>query len=382
MKILLLSWGIPTKKKPQYGCFAMDQAIALKKAGHEVGILSINGLVGKEWKRPGFHHWKQNGVDCFELFGLPIGIVEVFISNTLGTLMTKWGAKKIFNRVVNIFGFPDIVHAHFLQMMIAGAGIKEKYPITLVGTEHWSKLGKREISPELKRYGNYAYPAVDKLICVSKKLAENVKHNFDKNSVVIHNLFNTDLLKPAINETNNEHFVISCVGSLIPRKGFDILIKAFAKSKMTKENVIINIYGRGEAKAELEALIKEKGLLNKVNLCGQKSKSELYEALRHSDLFVLSSRLENFSVAMIEATGNGLPAVATLCGGIEEYPVSGVIKIPVEDVDAMKNAIEIAYDRRNEVDRIAIQKETIEKFSPEAIIAQIEKVYEEALKEK
>ena len=47
MRILLLSRGIPTKKNPQYGCFAMDQAIALKKMGHDVGILSINTLIVK-----------------------------------------------------------------------------------------------------------------------------------------------------------------------------------------------------------------------------------------------------------------------------------------------------------------------------------------------
>ena len=227
-----------------------------------------------------------------------------------------------------------------------------------------------------------AYPSVDKLICVSKNLGESVKRHFGKDYIVIHNLFNIELLKPVIKRTNNIEFTISAVGSLIPRKGFDILIKAIAASSLRSKPVKVNIYGRGPSHEDLQQLIQSSGLSDKINLCGQKSKAELYEELRKSDLFVLSSRLENFSVAMIEATGNGLPAIATLCGGIEEYPVPGVDKIKTDDIEEMKNALEKAYLNKDNIDREQIQKETIKYFSPKAIIAQVEKVYEDALKEK
>ena len=360
----------------------MDQAIALKKAGHEVGILSFNGKIGKEWKRPGLRQWTQNGIECFEAFGMPVAITARVINPIAAAKMTQKWARRVFPKVVKRFGFPDIVHAHFLNTMIQGAAIKKAYPITLVGTEHWSKLAEPVLSKELKYLGDYSYPEVDKLISVSQNLADCIKRGFGKDSVVIHNLFNTSLLKPAIKKTGNEQYTISAVGSLIERKGFDVLIKAFAKSKLSNKGAVVNIYGSGPARKDLEDLIEANGLKGKVCLCGQKSKEDLYEALRHSDLFVLSSRLENFSVAVIEATGNGLPAVATLCGGIEEYPVDSVIKIPTDDVDAMKEALEKAYREQESVDREAIQRQTIENFSPEAIISQVEKVYEEVLKEK
>lgn len=382
MKILLLSYGIPSKQNPQFGCFAMDQAKALKAAGHEVAILSMNNLIGKQWKKPGVSHWQQDGIECFEVFGLPNAILIKAGAEPIANRLIKWGSKKGFKKVIKEFGFPDIVHAHFLFSMVMGAAIKEKYPITLVGTEHWSKLAEPQLSPRIIRDGKYAYPKVDQLISVSKNLAECVKRNFGKESIVIHNLFNTEILRPALPKTNNSQYTISAVGSLIHRKGFDVLIKAFAESKLSDANVVINIYGKGEAREELEKLIAELHLEGKVNLFGQKTKAELYDALHHSDLFVLSSRLENFSVAIIEATGNGLPAVATLCGGIEEYPIRDVIKIPTDNVPAMKEALEKAYDNRKNIDRLAIQKETIENFSPEAIVKQIEKVYDKLLSEK
>ena len=287
----------------------------------------------------------------------------------------KWGGKYAFEKVIKKFGFPDIVHAHFLPLMVAGTAIKEKYPIVLVGTEHWSKLAEQPLSKYVIDQGKYAYPMVDSLICVSKGLADSVKRNFGKDSVVIHNLFNTSLLEPALSETHNDSYTIAAVGSLIERKGFDLLIKAIAESELSKENIKVNIYGRGPMEGKLREMIQHYHLDNKIFLCGQKPKEELYKELRHSDLFVLSSRLENFSVAMIEATGNGLPAVATLCGGIEEYPIENVIKIPTDDVNAMKLAIEDSYKERNTVDRKVIQQQTIDNFSPEVIIRKVEEAY-------
>lgn len=380
MKILLLSWGIPSKKNPQYGCFPMDQAVALKQAGHDVGILSINSLIGKEWKRPGMHHWNQNGVECFELFGLPIGIAEIFLKKSWATELLKWGAQYAFGKVVKKFGFPDIVHAHYLQLMTAGTAIKEKYPIILVGTEHWSKLAMPSLPKYVIDQGRYAYPMVDSLICVSKGLADSVKRNFGKESVVIHNLFNTDILKPALKETGNKHYTIVAVGSLIERKGFDILIKAIVNSSLAKKNIEVNIYGKGPLREELQKIIDQEGLQNKVFLRGQKNRDEIYEALRYADLFILSSRQETFSVAIIEATGNGTPAVATECGIVNEFDFKDVIKIPTDDIEAMKIGIEKAYNERHNADRISLQQQTIENFSPKAIVNQLEKIYKKVLK--
>ena len=382
MNILLLSFGIPSKKNPQAGCFAMDQAIALRARGHKVGILSLNGKIGKEWKKPGVRSWRQDGIECFEAFGMPVAITSRLLGPKIAAKLTQKWAKSVFPKVVKKFGFPDIVHAHFLNTMLQGAAIKRAYPITLIGTEHWSKLAEPKLGADIKYYGNYSYPEVDRLICVSNNLKECVRGHFGKDSVVIHNLFNTSLLRLALKKTNNKNYTIAAVGSLIERKGFDILIKAIADSDLSDKNIRVNIFGKGPEENVLHEMIQSYGLEDKIILCGQKSKAELYEELRNSDLFVLSSRLENFSVAMIEATGNGLPAVATLCGGIEEYPIQSVIKIPTDDVAAMKKAIETSYKERSTIDRSAIQQQTIDNFSPEAIIKQVEEVYKDVLKEK
>ncbi len=108
-------------------------------------------------------------------------------------------------------------------------------------------------------------------------------------------------------------------------------------------------------------------------------KTDIFNELHTADLYVLSSRRENFSVAIIEATANGLPTIATLCGGTDEYPVSECTKIPVDDVQALKEALEYKYDTRESVDRKKIQEETLHYFSPSAIVSQLEDVYNSVL---
>lgn len=374
MKVLIISKGIPNKINPQFGCFAMDQAKALKASGHDVAIMFLNGFMGKIWKKPGFYHWSQDGIQCFESYGLPTEILKRISVKSGLWIEGKW-ARRTFDRIISIFGFPDIVHAHFLETMTQAASIKKTFPIKLVGTEHWSKLAVDNLDKRVLEYGKYAYPKVDKLICVSENLRKYVLRHFGKDSCVIHNLIDTSQLKPACKHTSNPKFTIAGVGSLIPRKGFDILIDAISRTVIDKDKIAVNIYGDGPAYSELQNKIIEKGLQNTIHLCGRKCKSEIYEALHNTDLFVLSSLLENFSVAVIEATGNGVPAVATLCGGVEEYPVKEVIKIPINDAVAMAKAIETAYHQKDTVNRESIQTQTLKYFSPQEIIRQVEIVY-------
>lgn len=114
MKILIASRGIPSKKDPQFGSFAMDQAKALRAAGHDVAIMSVDGLIGKHFKRPGISSWVQDDIKCFEIFGMPLAIVKDYVSKSLGIDLERWTTRKLYDAVLKKFGKPDIVHSHFL----------------------------------------------------------------------------------------------------------------------------------------------------------------------------------------------------------------------------------------------------------------------------
>lgn len=375
MKILIIARGIPNKHDPQEGCFEWDQAKALAAKGNDVTVMAIDGRVRKFWRTPGIQKINKDNITAYKLFYFPTAIIRRLISLKSGYNIEAFFAKRLYRHITKEQGDFDIIHSHYLTCSYQGVKIKQRFGCKLVATEHWSALKATELPFEIKFLGENTYKYLDRLISVSDHLGKSIKEHFNVDYSVVHNLIDTSLLQPALDKTNNSAFTIVAVGSLLKVKGFDILIKAFAKSKARHSNAILKIIGSGNEYNNLKQTIESLELKNKVFLCGQKPKPEVYNELRNADLFILSSRSENFSVALIEATANGSPAIGTLCGGVQEYPVSNVTKVPVEDIDALASAIDKSIDNQNTVDRRQLQLETLSLFSPEAIASQLEKIY-------
>lgn len=379
MKILIIARGIPNSHDPQEGCFEWDQAKALAERGHTVVVMAVDSRVRKYWRKIGINAIKKNGITGYKIFYFPTSIIRRIFSLKTGYKIEALLAKKLYRYIIARHGEFDIIHSHYLNCTYYGVHIKNIYNCNLIATEHWSKVKMHPMSKEIQFLGTFSYKIVDRLIVVSEMLKDTIYQNFGINSTVIHNLIDVTNLKPALKQTHNNDYTVLAVGSLNRIKGYDILIKSFAKSDLKSKNSIVKIIGKGAELKNLKAIAKENNVSDNIIFCGQKSKEEVYQELRNADLFVLSSRSENFSVALIEATANGVPAIATLCGGVKEYPIKDVTKIPVENIDAMSKALNKCFDNRNNVNRDTIQRDTLKYFSPDAIVRQLESVYNEVL---
>jgi glycosyltransferase involved in cell wall biosynthesis len=154
------------------------------------------------------------------------------------------------------------------------------------------------------------------------------------------------------------HAIIA-MGRLEPEKGFDLLIRAFGRLAEEFPDWGLAVLGEGTRLGELESLVAELGLTERVRLPGVLDNP--FPTLKQADLFVLSSRSEGFGNVLVEAMACGLPVVATECWsrapGIVRHGVDGVL-VPAEDVDALAGAIRdlIADDhRRRQLGREAAQ---------------------------
>ena len=107
--------------------------------------------------------------------------------------------------------------------------------------------------------------------------------------------------------------LVAAVGGLSRVKGFDVLIRALAAADVNSHLVIC---GEGGERDRLSALARVEGVADRVHLAGQRA--DVSGILGAADAFVLSSRREGFSVALLEAMRAGLPIIATDVGGARD----------------------------------------------------------------
>lgn len=101
---------------------------------------------------------------------------------------------------------------------------------------------------------------------------------------------------------------------LHPKKGLDMLMRAWARLPMAmRQDWCIEIAGPDELghRTEIEGLVQSLGLSREVRFCGVVGGEEKLNVLARADAFVLPSRSEGFSVAILEAMASCLPVLAT-----------------------------------------------------------------------
>jgi glycosyltransferase involved in cell wall biosynthesis len=138
---------------------------------------------------------------------------------------------------------------------------------------------------------------------------------------------------------------IISVGSLTPQKNQTTAILMFSKLAPIFPELTLTIYGEGTKRNNLEQLITNLNLKNRVFLPG--TTKDINKALLEADLFIFPSEYEGFPNALCEAMAIGLPVIASNCSGnidIIRDKIDGRL-FPVGDVETLTNiATELIED--------------------------------------
>lgn len=132
--------------------------------------------------------------------------------------------------------------------------------------------------------------------------------------------------------------VIVAAGRLVAQKDFATLLRAFA---LLEHDARLVVFGNGPLRAELEALVADLGLGDRVALPG--FVPDIVPSIAAAGFFVLSSAWEGFGNVLIEALGAGASIVTTDCpDGPREIVADGRFGalVPVGDAAAMARAID------------------------------------------
>lgn len=174
--------------------------------------------------------------------------------------------------------------------------------------------------------GREIYKKFDKILCVSKACMDSFLEKFgDFDSLAV--AYNP-MPKDEIIEKSNERiedvafdkdtFNFITVGRLVWEKGYDVLIESCRKLiKEDGKNFKVYIIGDGPVKEELEKQISDYGLEDNVILLGYRDNP--YKYVKEADAYIMSSRMESFSLCIGEAIITHTVVVATECSGVREW---------------------------------------------------------------
>ncbi len=136
--------------------------------------------------------------------------------------------------------------------------------------------------------------------------------------------------------------MLLAIGTIIPRKGFHLLVEALAG--LVDLDWRLRIVGDDafspRTARELNRLIERKNLGARIARLGGLSAEDLDLVFDTSDVFVSASLYEGFGMALSEALARGLPIVATTGGAAAEtIPDAAAVKVPPNDAEALREAL-------------------------------------------
>jgi len=341
-----------------------DTAKILADQGHETAFFSMKHPLNKSSR------WSKYFIDYIDYNDKNLNLGQKIKSIT--KILYNFQAKKNLEKLILKFR-PEVAHLHNIYHYLSPSIIHtlKKYNIPIVITLHDYKL----ISPNRKLYLNgkiweksepdkYYKCFFDKcvkdsylksLVCTIEAYLHKFLKIYEKTDIFISPSqflidkfkdydFNKKIIKipnPIINQPNvlagQTGKYILYFGRLSQEKGVEDLIKAYTQLETDYKLYIV---GEGSQRKNLEDLVKNKDLINKIIFKGYKSGQDLWRLVNEAKFIIFPSRwYENAPYSIIEAMGLTKIVVCANLGGTKELIKNGVngFLYKVGDIEKLAN---------------------------------------------
>lgn len=217
-----------------------------------------------------------------------------------------------------------------------------------------------------------SYRFLDKIICQSNDMYEDVKQSFaidDSKLIIINNPVTENFkLKEKKIIKENHVFQFITVGRLAKQKGHYRILEGLSKLDIPFNYTII---GDGPEKENIIKLIKELGLSSRITLVSHSNDIPTY--LSESDIFIQGSYVEGFPNALLESSAVGTPVIAfDALGGINEIVIEGVNGYIVADIDNFVGKISQMVHSLTDWEPATVRKVVFDKFNQKTILTKYE----------
>lgn len=253
---------------------------------------------------------------------------------------------------------PDVVYVHeYSQVSVELALLKRLYGFHLFVTTS-DNLAMAERSRGLRALARrFVLRRADGIVLYSRAVQAYYQTLFPGlKTAVCPNIQNPETLLafrkefPSLLTSNETQFdlegkrVVLYVGRLVPVKGLDLLLPAFART--APEEAVLVLVGEGKCRSELERQAAQLGMEDRVRWVSYRDGAGLYVWYDRADFMVLPSRYEPFGAVVNEALVYGCPVVVSDRIGALDFvnADNGIVFNPL-DPASMDGALQDAFDR-------------------------------------
>jgi len=286
---------------------------------------------------------------------------------------------------------PDVIHNHMYRAELVGTraaialgevGRPRPY---IVSTVHSSRIRSEEDRYVLR----LLTPRMDRLIAVSRSIAEKLRHEGRDTAPIslIHNgvdLSRYDQQEPCC--TLREEYdlpadgpIVGVVARLEPEKGHPTLLEAWPLVVAAVPDATLLVVGEGSRREALEAMALELGVADRVVFTGRRDDMPAVTAAL--DVAVLPSYREALGLSVLEAMALSRPVVASNVGGIPEMIDDGRtgLLVPPHDAEALAAAIIRLLRDHPLADTLARAGHDLvhQRFCIELMVRAVEDIYDE-----
>lgn len=372
-----------TKERPYSGTFFRDWAHALQRVGVCVGVsyVEARGLHGLSVDALRESHFQLTAGVEGELPTVRLRAWNTLSQWTPGGLVWARLAQRAIGEYVTRYGRPDVVAAQSATWAGQAAWRASKaWGMPYVITEVNTGFGTGRIRGLEAAISRRAFAGARAVVSISQNLRRRlIATSGAKRIEVIPCAVDENYWTPPAEARRSTPFTFFAQAHLSRRKGFDILIRAFARRFRGDRDTRLVIGGGGPIRRDLEVLAEACGVEPQVTFLGSVPRDAVRDAMHAANCFVLPSLSENFGVVLIEALSTGLPVIATKCGGPEDFvdDRAGML-LPPGDEGGLADALATMRDARG-FDPDAARTYAIQRFGYDAVGSRLRDLYREVL---
>jgi len=177
--------------------------------------------------------------------------------------------------------------------------------------------------------------------------------------------------------------VIGAVGKIIPERGYEFLIRSFARASSNNSSIYLLIVGGGDSAhmRDLQDLVMRLGVEKRIFFAGHRDQAIDYIAAM--DALVLPYSIEPFGRVLLEAWALGVPAVVTDVGGIRSIvqDEKDALVVPFGDEKALAGSLQKLAEDKTFAEALGEsgRKTVTQRFDIDRYVSEMERIYAEVL---